>query len=115
VRRDGQIASIPASAIVTGDILALEAGDLVAADARILEAASFKCIESALTGESEAVTKQLAALAPGDIPLGDLENMVFMYSVWVPSMPRSALRCFPSPLKSLRVTLADKLHLRSSP
>ncbi len=78
VRRDGQITSIPASGIVAGDILALEAGDLVAADARLLQVASLKCIESALTGESEAVTKQPATLEPGDIPLGDRENMVFM-------------------------------------
>lgn len=34
VRRDGQIASIPASGVVTGDILTLEAGDLIEADAR---------------------------------------------------------------------------------
>ena len=78
VRRDGQVTSIPASGIVAGDILALEAGDLVAADARLLTAASLKCVESALTGESEAVTKQPATLPPGDIPLGDRENMVFM-------------------------------------
>ena len=67
-----------ASGIVAGDILTLEAGDLVAADARLLSAASLKCIESALTGESEAVTKQTAILAPGDIALGDRTNMVFM-------------------------------------
>ena len=78
VRRDGQVTSIPASGIVAGDILALEAGDLVAADARLLEAASLKCIESALTGESEAVTKQAVTLEQGDVPLGDRENMVFM-------------------------------------
>ncbi|WP_340123612.1 HAD-IC family P-type ATPase [Methylobacter svalbardensis] len=78
VRRDGQVTSIPASGIVAGDILELEAGDLIAADARLLEAASLKCIESALTGESEAVTKQHAALEQGDISLGDRENMVFM-------------------------------------
>jgi Ca2+-transporting ATPase len=78
VRRDGQVTSIPASGIVIGDILALEAGDLVAADARLLEAASLKCIESTLTGESEAVTKQPATLEQGDVPLGDRENMVFM-------------------------------------
>jgi Ca2+-transporting ATPase len=36
VRRDGKVTSIPASGIVAGDILALEAGDLVAADARLL-------------------------------------------------------------------------------
>jgi Ca2+-transporting ATPase len=78
VRRGGQVISIPASGIVAGDILVLEAGDLVAADARLLKAASLKCIESALTGESEVVTKQPATLEQGDIPLGDRENMVFM-------------------------------------
>ena len=78
VRRDGQVTSIPASGIVAGDILVLEAGDLVAADARLLTAASLKCIESALTGESEAVTKEPATLKPGDVPLGDRVNMVFM-------------------------------------
>jgi P-type Ca2+ transporter type 2C len=78
VRRDGQVMSISASGIVAGDILALEASDLVAADARLLEAASLRCIESALTGESEAVAKQPATLEQGDIPLGDRENMVFM-------------------------------------
>jgi Ca2+-transporting ATPase len=78
VRRDGQVISIPALGIVTGDILSLEAGDLVAADARILQAASLKCIESALTGESDAVTKQAAILEQADVALGDRENMVFM-------------------------------------
>ena len=78
VRRDGQVTSISASGIVAGDILVLEAGDLVAADARLLEAASLRCIESALTGESDAVTKQTATLEQGDVPLGDRENMVFM-------------------------------------
>src|SRR6185436_15219438 len=62
VRRDGKVTSIPASEIVAGDILSLEAGDLVAADARLLEAASLKCVESALTGESDTVTKQAATL-----------------------------------------------------
>ncbi len=78
VRRDGQVTSIPASGIVAGDILTLEAGDLVAADARLLEAASLKCIESALTGESESVTKQPATLEQDDVALGDRKNMIFM-------------------------------------
>ncbi|MGZ8529514.1 MAG: cation-translocating P-type ATPase [Candidatus Binatia bacterium] len=78
VRRDGQVTSIPARGIVAGDIIALEAGDLVAADARLLEASSLKCIESTITGESEAVTKQPGILAKGDVPLGDRGNMVFM-------------------------------------
>jgi len=78
VRRDGEVISIPASGIVTGDILALEAGDLVAADARLLTAASLRCIEATLTGESEAETKRPETLERDDVPLGDRENMVFM-------------------------------------
>ncbi len=78
VRRGGQVISIPAAGIVTGDILALEPGDLVAADARLLVAASLTCIESALTGESEAVTKHSATIEPGEVPLADRANMLFM-------------------------------------
>ena len=77
VRRDGQVASLPAVQLVVGDILVLEPGDLVAADARLLEAASLKCIESPLTGESEAVQKQPGKLEQDQVPLGDRENMVF--------------------------------------
>src|SRR6188474_2748478 len=44
VRRDGQVTLMPASGVVTGDIVVLEAGDLVAADARLLTSASLKCI-----------------------------------------------------------------------
>ncbi len=77
VSRDGKVAAIPAAGVVAGDILVIEAGDLVAADARLLEAASLQCVESALTGESEAVMKQCGALEGEDVPLGDRTNMVF--------------------------------------
>jgi len=77
VRRDGRLVAIPAQSIVPGDVLALEPGDLVAADARLLSAASLKCVESALTGESEAVVKLSATLTADKIPLGDRSNMVF--------------------------------------
>eukprot|EP01035_Chromulina_nebulosa_P037174 gene37174-50153_t len=80
VRRDGQVTSLPAAGLVTGDILLLAAGDLVAADARLLTAASLRCVESTLTGEAEAVSKQPAPLArgPDAVPLGDRTNLVFM-------------------------------------
>ncbi|MCX6595810.1 MAG: cation-translocating P-type ATPase [Acidobacteria bacterium] len=78
VRRDGELVSIPATGIVTGDILALEAGDLIGADARIITASSLKCVESPLTGESEAVMKDPAAVERVDTPLGDRKNLVFL-------------------------------------
>ncbi len=76
--RDGKAVAIPAAEVVPGDVLLLEDGDLVAADARLLEAASLKCIESALTGESEAVDKKAVTLQQADLPLGDRENLIFM-------------------------------------
>jgi P-type Ca2+ transporter type 2C len=78
VRRDGRVTEIPAAQLVVGDVLVMEAGDIVAADARILDASSLRCVESALTGESESVTKQQGALEGVDLPLGDRSNLVFM-------------------------------------
>jgi Ca2+-transporting ATPase len=78
VRRGGQVSMIPASGIVTGDILILDAGDIVAADARILSAASLKSIEAPLTGESDSVMKSPETLEHADVQLGDRLNMVFM-------------------------------------
>ena len=59
-----------------GDVVVLEAGDSICADGRLLECASLKCAESALTGESLPVEKDLADI-DGDVPLGDRKNMVF--------------------------------------
>ena len=78
VRREGRSRMIPATEVVPGDVLELEAGDLVPADARLLEAASLKHVESALTGESEGVEKDPFPLDPPEVPLGDRRNMAFM-------------------------------------
>src|SRR6516162_3530076 len=42
VRRDGQLAEIPAEQLVPGDIVAIEAGDIVPADGRLLKAATLE-------------------------------------------------------------------------
>lgn len=78
VRRDNNLVSVPASAIVQGDVIELEPGDFVSADSRIIEAADLRCIESVLTGESVAVEKQADALMQTDLPLGDRTNMLYM-------------------------------------
>ena len=81
VRRDGRIAEISARHLVPGDIILLEAGSAIPADGRLLESINLKIEEAALTGESEAVEKQTAPLAGGDLPLGDRKNMVFTGTV----------------------------------
>ena len=67
---------MPTTEVVPGDVLVLAEGDAVAADARLVEASVLKVAEASLTGESEAVLKDVAAL-PGDVALGDRFDMVF--------------------------------------
>jgi potassium/sodium efflux P-type ATPase len=76
VLRDGRDMRIATEEVVPGDILVLQEGDAVGADARLVEAASLTVAEASLTGESEAVLKDVAPLA-GSPLLGDRTNMVF--------------------------------------
>ena len=76
VIRGGTESSLPASQLVPGDLIRLEAGDLVPADARLLESAGLKADEAAMTGESLPVEKQAGEALPPDTPLADRRNMV---------------------------------------
>jgi magnesium-transporting ATPase (P-type) len=76
VLRDGREERIAAVEVVPGDILLLAEGDAVSADARLVESASLMVAEASLTGESEAVLKDVAPLAE-PASLGDRVNMVF--------------------------------------
>ena len=71
VLRDGQVETVNASELVPGDVVLLEAGNMVPADFRLVEAAQLRIDESALTGESVAVEKQIHPLSVVDAPLGD--------------------------------------------
>lgn len=81
VLRNGSILEINSSEIVPGDILILEAGDYIAADGILIESASLKVEESALTGESVPVNKDLEIPKGEDIPIGDRKNMVYSTSL----------------------------------
>jgi calcium-translocating P-type ATPase len=52
VSRDGRLATLPAHALVPGDIVWLEAGDDVPADCRVLEAFDARVNNATITGES---------------------------------------------------------------
>ncbi|WP_273565710.1 cation-translocating P-type ATPase [Maribacter halichondriae] len=76
VIRSGKTMRIKASELVPGDIMLLEDGDVISADARLAEVDNLTVKESALTGESVSVTKQIGTL-PTDTPITHRKNMVF--------------------------------------
>ena len=76
VLRDGVAVQLPARELVVGDVILLEAGDMIPADGRLIENASLKIDESALTGESLAVEKNMDTILT-EAPLGDRTNMLF--------------------------------------
>ena len=76
VLRQSEIQKIDAAELVPGDIVVLEGGDVIPADLRLIEANRIKADESALTGESVPVDKDVAALGE-DTPLAERNNMLF--------------------------------------
>ena len=83
VVRDGAVAEIAAAQLVPGDTVLLEAGNFVPADLRLVESAMLRIEEAALTGESMPVDKDIAALADGEIALGDRRNMAYKGTIVV--------------------------------
>lgn len=77
VLREGRVSEIEAKGLVPGDVMFLEAGVQVAADGRLLEVAHLQIREAALTGEANAVNKQVNTRLPDDTSIGDRTNMVF--------------------------------------
>jgi cation-transporting ATPase E len=61
VVRDGEVQTIPAGAVVRGDVVLLSAGEAVVADGPVLDAHFLEVDEALLTGESDPVRRK-----PGD-------------------------------------------------
>ena len=76
--RDGRFQLIPASELVPGDIIEVEAGDRIPADARIVESFSLETEESSLTGESLPVPKSAEVVKEASVILGDRINLLYM-------------------------------------
>ncbi|MFV7234303.1 cation-translocating P-type ATPase [Flavobacterium sp. ZB4R12] len=75
ILREGKMIDIPASDLVPGDVVVLEAGNVIPADIRFFETHQIKVDESALTGESNNVEKNPEELPEGNYGLGDQTNM----------------------------------------
>ena len=77
VLRNGSVVEINTKNLVPGDNVILETGAIIPADLRLIEAVNLKIQESAMTGESVPVEKQIEALTEENIALGDRVNMAF--------------------------------------
>ncbi|GAB1266456.1 cation-translocating P-type ATPase [Aurantivibrio infirmus] len=77
VVREAELVTIDSSELVPGDIVTLQAGDRVPADLRLIEEKELSCDESALTGESLTVSKDIVEL-DANCSLAEQKNMAFM-------------------------------------
>lgn len=91
VVRDGQAAILPAEQLVTGDVIEVEAGDAVPADARLTESAALRTDESALTGESVAVSKDAAAHLDANVVLAERTTMLYTGTTVVAGTARAVV------------------------
>ena len=78
VRRNGEVRQVSAEDLVPGDIVLLSEGDRIPADGRIVNSVNVQIEEAALTGESQAVYKEIDPIDETDVALGDRKNMGFM-------------------------------------
>ena len=77
VLRNASTQWLPATEIVAGDIVLLEAGNAIPADIRIIESVYLKMDEAALTGESESIEKGSEPINVAELSIGDKKNMAF--------------------------------------
>ena len=80
IRNDGQVSRIKAEELVPGDIVSVSVGDRIPADCRVLsiDSNSFAVDQAVLTGESESVGKDHAAVLKDDkAVLQDQTNILF--------------------------------------
>ncbi|TVT24288.1 cation-transporting P-type ATPase [Amycolatopsis acidiphila] len=79
LRREGRVRDARAVDLTPGDVIELRAGDAVPADGRLIEAGGLEVDESSLTGESQLVTKTVAATTAADV--ADRHSMVYQGTV----------------------------------
>lgn len=81
VLRAGKKFKIAAEELVPGDIIFIETGDKVPADCRLIEVIQLEVEESALTGESLPVKKDVDIIGAKQLGLGDRCNMAYLGTV----------------------------------
>ncbi len=80
VLRNGALEKISSNELVVGDIVKVTVGDFVEADIRWLELDELQLIESHLTGEADAIIKNIEVINE-NVEIGDQTNMGFSGSI----------------------------------
>lgn len=80
VLRNGEVTSVDSELLTVGDVVLLESGCRVPADLYIYESADIHIDQSALTGESVPVAKNVCLL-PAETPLAERQNIAYMGTV----------------------------------
>jgi magnesium-transporting ATPase (P-type) len=78
VIRNNEKREIDTKFIVPGDIVFVSAGDNVPADGYILESYELRTNSFVFTGESKPESKSAKVIKEDNVPLADIDNMVFM-------------------------------------
>ena len=81
VIRNGNLQIVQSKELVPGDVVVLETGDSIPADIRLIDAVNLKVQESALTGESVPVEKNIQVIEEKEVGIGDRVNMAFSSSL----------------------------------
>ncbi len=76
--RDGEKKQLDTKFLVPGDIVFVASGDKVPADGYILESYYCKVNSFIFTGESKAENKSAKVIEEKNVPLADIDNMLFM-------------------------------------
>jgi len=76
VIREGDVKLINQSEVVVGDIMLVQTGDKLVADGRIIESNELQVDESMLTGESQAIYKQIEKCSI-DTVIAERNNMLY--------------------------------------
>ncbi|MGL4662080.1 MAG: cation-translocating P-type ATPase [Culicoidibacterales bacterium] len=77
VIRDGKEQKILSEELVPGDIMLIEEGDRISADARLIMTTDLQVNQSSLTGESNPVRKNQAAITQTDLARFEYKNLIF--------------------------------------
>lgn len=92
VVRSGVLESIDSTELVPGDVVMLQAGDRVPADMRLFYCKDLRCDESALTGESQPVSKRFEPVQ-AEAVLAERKSMAYMGTMVTYGIARGVVCC----------------------